>query len=387
MPQLHPKPKLTALLVFMGALVLAPAGFADDEQEKRQQLDQLSAEMGELKELLDDFKNQRSELQNSLQKSEVEIGNIQKKVQRIKQTLGDEQAELKSLQQNRQTLNQSRQQQQKLIEQQILAAYQIGQQKKLKVLLNQEQPDKLNRALIYYDYFNQARSEQIADYINVIDDLNQLEPQITAKTVSLAQAKALLDKEHQSLLARQQSREQNLAKINSSIKNKDQQLLQMNSDREELERLLAAVEQSLANIAIPSDYNPFTSQKGKLPWPTQGRHGNLFGGSRNNSSTRWQGINILASEGSQVQAIHHGRIVFADWFRGSGLLVIVDHGDGYMSLYAHNQSLFKQTGDWVSSGETIATVGNTGGQKLAGLYFEIRHNGKPTDPLQWCKKA
>jgi septal ring factor EnvC (AmiA/AmiB activator) len=369
------------------AITFATPVLADEEQEKRQQLEKLSSEMNELKKLLAEFKGQRSELQDSLQKSEVNIGDIQKKINDIKKKLNSEQTELKALQQNLQTLNQSKRSQEKYIEQQILAAYQIGQQKKIKVLLNQEQPEKLNRALTYYDYFNQARSEQINNYVAVINELNQLEPQITAKTVSLTQVKSQLDKEYKSLLSKQQSREKLLASINSSISSKDQQLIQLDKDRKELEKLLAAVEQTIANIAIPSDYNPFTSLKGKLPWPTKGKLSNTFGSRRNNSNTPWQGINIQANEGSEVQAIHHGRVVFADWFRGSGLLIIIDHGDGYMSLYAHNQSLYKEPGEWVNSGETIATVGNSGGQKLAGLYFEIRHNGQPTNPQLWCRKA
>ncbi|MDC3332982.1 peptidoglycan DD-metalloendopeptidase family protein, partial [bacterium] len=124
-----------------------------------------------------------------------------------------------------------------------------------------------------------------------------------------------------------------------------------------------------------------------MPWPTAGKLANSFGSKRNGTTLRWQGVNINARQGSDVKAIHYGRVVFADWFRGSGLLVIIDHGDGYMSLYGHNQSLLKSPGEWVIPGESIATVGNSGGQKSAGLYFEIRKNGKPTDPKRWCKRT
>ena len=134
-------------------------------------------------------------------------------------------------------------------------------------------------------------------------------------------------------------------------------------------------------------YQPFGKLKGKLPWPVVGKPSNRFGRYRNGTSLRWQGLTIPSTEGNRVEAIHSGRIVFADWLRGSGLLVIIDHGDGYMSLYAHNQSLLKEIGDWVNPGDTIATVGNSGGQQRSGLYFEIRHNGKPTDPKRWCKRV
>lgn len=360
---------------------------ADDADQKREQLHKLEKEMVELRKLLDEFKSQRSDLQNALRKSEIDIGKIQNQVRKIQEQLEKEQSELKSLQKQRGELQGAKHSQQKLIEQQILAAYQIGQQKKLKVLLNQEQPEKVTRALTYYDYFNQARSEQIETYTDIISELNSLEPRIAEKANRLTTAKQDLDQQHKRLLTRKNEREKNLARINSAIANKDQQLRQAAKDQRELERLLEAVEQTLANIRIPSDFRPFVHQKGKLHWPVSGRPLNRFGSRREGTNLRWQGVNIGAREGSTVKAIHHGRVVFADWLRGTGLLLIIDHGDGYMSLYAHNQSLLKETGDWVTAGESIATVGNSGGKTQAGLYFEIRHNGKPTDPRRWCKRA
>lgn len=382
---LHTIARLLVAIVF--AAGISSTTRADSETQTRQQLDQISTEVKKLNALLSEFKTQRSQLQRTLQKSEVDIGEIQKKVRTIQQQLQREQNELASLQQQRKQLNSDKAGQQKYIEQQIVAAYQVGQQKKVKVLLNQEQPEKITRVLSYYDYFNRARSEQIDAYAEIIHSLNSIEPKILAKTATLSQAKASLNDERDKLLSRKKQREMSLAKINSDIKNNDQRLKKMNQDREELEQLLAAVEQTIANIDIPTNYKPFASLKGKLPWPVNGKPGNRFGNRRNNTALLWQGLAISATEGSKVQAIHYGRIVFADWLRGSGLLVIIDHGDGYMSLYAHNQSLLKETGDWVNPGDIIATVGNSGGQLQASLYFEIRHNGKPTDPGRWCKRA
>lgn len=378
-----------AAAIFTATLLFGQSCYtmADENQKKRQQLEQLGAEMQELRTLLEQFKGHRSELQNSLQESEVDIGEIQKKVRSIQQQLEKEQSELKSLQKERDSLKEAKRKQQKYIGQQIKAAYQIGQQKKIKVLLNQEHPDKISRALTYYDYFNQARTEQIDAYVNIISDLNNIEPQIAQKANTLINARNELGLQHKKLLSGKKQRQRSLSKINAAIKSKDQRLRQAAKDRTELEELLAAVEQTLANIEIPSDYSPFKSLKGKLSWPVAGRPSNRFGSRRSNSSMRWQGVAIPATEGSEVNAIHHGRVVFADWFRGSGLLLIIDHGDGYMSLYAHNQSLLLEPGDWVDAGEVIATVGNSGGQKSAGLYFEIRHNGQPTDPKRWCKRA
>jgi septal ring factor EnvC (AmiA/AmiB activator) len=375
------------LCITVGALNTPLMVYADEETETRKQLQQLNKEISKLRNMLSGFKGQRSDLQTSLQKSEVDIGQVQKKINSIQQQLQTEQAQLQALQLKRKNLNGAKDEQKTFIEQQVLAAYQVGQQKKIKILLNQEQPDKVSRALTYYDYFNQARTEQIESYINIISELNVIEPKIIETTQQLSQAKKQLGEAHSTLLSSKKSREINLLKINSAIKNNDQRLQKINRDRLELEKLLAAVERTLSNISIPKDYQPFVKLKGKLPWPVAGKPSNRFGRYRSGTSLRWQGLTIPSKEGSRVEAIHSGRIVFADWLRGSGLLVIIDHGDGYMSLYAHNQSLLKEIGDWVNPGDTISTVGNSGGQQQSGLYFEIRHNGKPADPKHWCKRA
>jgi septal ring factor EnvC (AmiA/AmiB activator) len=159
----------------------------------------------------------------------------------------------------------------------------------------------------------------------------------------------------------------------------------MEQNRKELEKLVAAIEKAVANLEVPDDYQPFKAARGTMPWPIGGKRANSFGRPRNEGKMRWQGVTIPASEGDSVKAIHHGRVVYADWLRGSGLLMIIDHGEGYMSLYAHNQSLLREVGEWVSAGTPISTVGNSGGQEQSALYFEIRHQGKPTNPTKWCK--
>jgi septal ring factor EnvC (AmiA/AmiB activator) len=159
----------------------------------------------------------------------------------------------------------------------------------------------------------------------------------------------------------------------------------MAEDQEELQRLLELIEQAVADLEVPAEYQAFEAFRGQLPWPVAGRASNRFGARRGQGTLRWQGLVIPAEEGSTVNAIHHGRVVFADWFRGSGLLLIIDHGDGFMSLYAHNEALLREVGEWVSAGAAVATVGNSGGRAEPGLYFEIRKDGKPTDPVAWLR--
>ena len=184
-----------------------------------------------------------------------------------------------------------------------------------------------------------------------------------------------------------QQRQRDLGLLNKAIRGKDARLQKMAADREELERLLEVIEQAVAELQIPMEFQDFASQKGAMYWPVTGKPSNRFGGRRAGSQMRWRGLVIPAEEGSRVASIHHGRVVFADWFRGSGLLLIIDHGDGYMSLYAHNQALLRDVGEWVSGGSPVAMVGNSGGQQEAALYFEIRHDGKPINPDAWMSRG
>ena len=141
----------------------------------------------------------------------------------------------------------------------------------------------------------------------------------------------------------------------------------------------------LADIpSSPSESRPFSSLKGKLPWPVKGSFLGRFGQSKNTGDLKWNGVLIKAKLGTPVRVISHGRVAFSDWLQGFGFITIIDHGDGYMSLYGHSESLFKQTGDWVQAGEVIATVGDSGGQPISGVYFEIRSRGKPVNPSKWC---
>ena len=158
----------------------------------------------------------------------------------------------------------------------------------------------------------------------------------------------------------------------------------MERDKIEIELLLDELQNSLADIPLDAEREPFANRKGQLIWPLNGSLINAFGTKHSLGDLTWEGVTIGATAGADIRAIHHGRVIFADWFNTSGLLLIIDHGDGYMSLYAHNQELFKTVGEWVASGEVIAAAGNTGGQREPSLYFEIRRNGRAENPVNWC---
>ncbi len=369
-------------------LALASGALAQQtsEADYQDRLQKLKGMIEKLNKELKSVKGERNDLRDQLQKSETEIGELLKDIDRIKTDLKQHQTQLKDLQQQRQQLDGSRRDQQKHIAQQVNAAYRLGQQSNIKLMLNQESPERVSRMLRYYDYFINARAEKINAYLDTINELDQIQPRIQQKTDALAKNKQNLQRRHRQLSGQQQSRKRTLAKLNQTITSKDAQLRKLAEDRERLQHLLSQVAEAIANLPLPRDSQPFVRTKGRLPWPTKGRIQHRFGSSRVSGKLKWDGVLIQAPAGRSVKAVHHGRVVFADYLRGQGLLLIIDHGNGYMSLYAHNQSLLREAGDWVETGETIAAVGNSGGRQQAGLYFEIRHQGKPTDPSRWLKR-
>ncbi|GAA5315800.1 MAG: murein hydrolase activator EnvC [Candidatus Pelagadaptatus aseana] len=376
---------ITLLTILM--LPLAAQAQGDlSEAEYQAKLNELQATIKELKTELEKVKSSRDNLENNLQGTEVNIGELHKKIERLKGELASQKKQLTQLKHQRSELQQQQQQQQQRIAEHINAAHRLGQQSQLKLLLNQQHPDQVARTLKYYEYFLEARSEKIDAYLAVISELDTLEPKIQAKTRQLEQSKRSLEGQHQQLRNQQQERLGTLTKLKQSIASKDQQLKKLDRDKRQLQQLLEEVTAAIANLNLSSDGEPFAKRKGKMKLPARGKIANRYGSHRLSGKLKWEGLEIKASEGSSVSAIHHGRVVFSDYLRGHGLLIIIDHGDDYMSLYANNQTLLKDIGDWVSSGEEIAKVGNSGGKGSSGLYFEIRLQGKPVNPNLWCKR-
>ena len=372
-------------------LVLLLAGTAGavrgepDEHETRGKLEKLQAEIKRISREISADSERQNSIQQELRSAEVELGSLQRDTTANERAIAASEEELSSLQQQRGELEQARDAQQARIALELKTAWQLGQQSQVKVLLNQESPHTVARAMAYYRYFFQARNELVASYRATLSQLQQLEERIAATLDQLAVQQATLEEQKAQLATAQAARAETLAKLSDSIHSKAEELKQMEQNRKELEDLVAAIEKAVADLEVPDDYQPFKSAQGKMPWPLGGKRANSYGRPRNDGKMRWQGVTIPAKEGAQVTAIHHGRVVYADWLRGSGLLMIVDHGDGYMSLYAHNQTLLREVGEWVGAGTPISTVGNSGGQERSALYFEIRHQGKPTNPTGWCK--
>ena len=379
---------LAVALLGLGLAIAGPVGGQSEqasEQETRARLERLQRDIKEINAEISRDNKRKSKLQEQLRQAEVELGELQRDIAANQRAVAASEAELDGLQAQREELEEARNAQQARIALELKTAWQMGQQGQVKVLLNQEDPHTVARAMAYYQYFFRARNDLVGQYRETLEDLRVLEERIAGTLDQLAAQQAELEQQQAQLVTAQAAREATVASLSTSIESKAEKLKQLEQDRKELEKLLEAIARAVADLEVPEHYQPFKAARGKMPWPLAAKRVNNFGRPRNEGKMRWQGVTIPAREGSKVNAIHHGRVVYADWLRGSGLLLIIDHGDGYMSLYAHNQSLLREVGEWVKAGTPISTVGNSGGQEQAALYFEIRHQGKPVNPASWCR--
>lgn len=392
-----PASALLVLAVFLlcvpaPAPVAAAAGAAAgaEEKDKAAKLEVLRRTIKELRTSLDKARGQQAELRGQLRDAEVSIGTLSQSSRKLEKELRQKDAELRGLRARRDEVNAALEQQRRALAQQILAGYAMGREGHLKIILSQRDPSSVGRMLTYYDYLNRARAARIEEIDHRLAEIGVLEHAIAQQAETLEQLHGEQARQLQALRESRGARRQILVKLDGEIKTKQQKLEALLQDERNLSELLIKLRRALAEIPAdrppgPGDSSPFASHKGKLSWPARGKITARYGASRQVGSLTWRGVVIGAEEGGEVRAIYRGRVAFADWLRGFGLLIIVDHGDGYMSLYGHNQSLAKNVGDWVERGEAIATVGNSGGQDSPGLYFEIRHNGVPDNPLRWCR--
>ncbi|WP_308365153.1 MULTISPECIES: peptidoglycan DD-metalloendopeptidase family protein [unclassified Microbulbifer] len=369
---------LTAVLA---ALLVLPAWAEEDQQARLREIKQ---RIESLQQELNQVRSQRDQLLKDLEENEKDISELHRRVDQIKNDMRSRTDKLRELKQEQQQLEESRRSMQRRVEQEIAAAYRLGRQEQIKLLLNQQDPQHIARQLRYHEYFLQERSRVIDDYLDTLAGLEAVSGNIRRERDTLdAERRQLQERENQLQVARR-ARQSTLDKLAARLADKSGELQQLQGDRSRLQRLVDEVGRAIASLVSPQDQQPFAKHRGRMQWPAKGRRANAYGQRRANGIT-WTGVTIRAPEGEPVRAIHRGRVVFSDYLRGQGMLLILDHGDGYMSLYGHNQSLTRSLGEWVERGDTIARVGDSGGLSQSGLYFEIRHRGKPQDPTIWCR--
>lgn len=371
---------IVSVLTLSMTLSLSSLSFADDKQQAR--LDDLKRSITSLEKKLIASDKEKNSLQSELKKVEIEASQINRSLRQLRKKITDSEKKLSSLDKQEVELQNNIALQSGAIVDQISAAYKLGNQEPIKLLLNQEDPQKIARVFKYYGYFLQARTEKIQRYMADVDKLSEVIEDINRQKLELTKSRAELESGQKKLRGQVKKRSDTLSKLQASLRTDKKKLGSLQKERGKLEEILSAVEEAVTDMKLPKNYQPFVSRKGKLKWPLKGRVAHSYGSPRS-GELRWEGWLISAKAGAAVNAVHNGRVVFSNYLRGFGLLIILDHGDGYMTLYAHNQELLKDTGDWVQSSETVARAGDTGGLSKPALYFEIRKQGKPADPKSW----
>jgi|TARA_B110000259_G_scaffold2184_1_gene2593 septal ring factor EnvC (AmiA/AmiB activator) len=368
------------------ALLLLPlqATAAEDEKTK---LADLKSAISSLEKQLNKRDKNKNKLVAELKDNEIAASASSKKIRQLNQKINTRGAKLVDLGRQQGELKAGIKKQNSAVSEQLATAYKMGSQEPIKLLLNQEDPQQLARLFKYYNYVLDARNEKIAQYIGDIEQLSALQTQVVEERRLLDSAKAELQQDQQQLLANNKRRQTTLQQLNASLQSDKSKLDKLLKQRSALEELLKNVRGVVKKMALttPPGGQSFASQKGALSWPLKGKVAHSFG-SKRSGSLRWDGWLIGAKIGEPVAAVHDGQVIFSNYMRGFGLLIILNHGDGYMSLYAHNEELLKDTGDWVLSSETIARAGDTGGLNQPALYFEIRKEGQPADPKKWLGK-
>jgi septal ring factor EnvC (AmiA/AmiB activator) len=377
---------LLALLTASLLITAKSALPAPDATEKAQELKALRTRIQSLQDTLESDRKKKSRAEQDLHEVERHISAASRALRNIENDLKLNRRQLDELRDSKQQQASELKRQRDRLAAEVRAAYAMGRQQQVKLLLNQEQPSAISRMMVYFRYASRARNEQIDSYRRALSRLEEIEASIQQKSEHLTQLHKEQEKESKHLQEQKQARERLVIRLAKQLESRGDELKRLKADEQQLQELVYSLQELLADIPADTagEHKPFKTQKGKLPWPARGRLAVRFGSPRGGTGLKWQGVMITAPEGGNVRAVLQGRVAFADWMRGFGLLLIIDHGEGYMSLYGHNQALYKEVGEWVDTGEVVATLGTSGGQMDSGLYFELRHNGRPINPSGWC---
>ena len=369
------------LLLFL----LLPALAWGESAPSKAQLKQLKERISELSAAQNRELRKRDSVQADLREAELRISRLSREQRSLEQQADKARQRLAELEQEQAQLAREKQTQLRWLAKTVRASYQAGRQERIKLLLNQEQPDQIARLLRYQEYYQRARSQRLQLVNGELDELMAVSLRVEQARRTMLDKRSEMQQHANKLQEAQKNRQQTLASLNRSLDDRSTSLSQLKRDQQQLEKLLSDMQRSLDDIPADLGGKPFGKLAGKLPWPVQGSIGTRYNSARE-GALRWQGVILNAPAGTPVRAVYAGRVVFADWLRGYGLLTIVDHGNGYLTLYGYNQSLLREVGEWVSAGDSLALAGNSGGNRASGLYFEIRHRGKAVNPTRWCNR-
>lgn len=369
-------------------ILVSPTVFGDDEEVtriKEQELEEVRERISELKISMDRAAERRDQVTADLQEAEVEIAEKRTRLTALEREREHTERQRAELEVSIATREAELEAEVGELGDQLRAAYMSGNQERLQLLLNQQDPAELGRMMAYYRYLNDYRQQNIEIVTDRITELAELHSQVAAEEARLVTIAEERTAELARLTAAQERRRTLLASLQQQLADEGQEIERLAAEEQDLARLIDELRTILSDYPISSE-EPFAEHRGRLTWPVAGTLVHDFGQPRVGGGLRWNGVVLEAPRGREVRAVYHGRVAFADWLAGMGLLVIVDHGDGYMSLYGYNETTLKNAGDWVAPGDVIATVGDSGGQQRTALYFEIRRGTDPLDPGAWATR-
>jgi len=375
------RPLLAAAAGALLALLAAAPGAADRDPEK--ELRQVRERIEDLQRAVRRDTDRRDTLAGQLRDAEENVRGARARLRDVRKRLADSDARLEALTTERERHERALAEQRSALASQLRAAYMGGREEQLKLLLSQEDPAAFGRMMVYYSYLGRARAGKIQEIQSLVATLEAALAEENAERERLASLEADSRRELSAVDTARAERTRALRAVNAQIRNQSDSIAKLKREAAALEKLLADLRKALRDLP-PAGGQAFEKVRGRLSWPVPGKITARFGQPRG-GGLRWNGVMIETGRGSEVRALYDGRIAYADWLPGMGLLLIIDHG-GYMSLYAHNEQLFKSAGDRVEGGEVVATVGDSGGRSQPGLYLEIRRGAQPVDPVPWFRR-
>jgi len=367
-----------------GLVAHSPRVAAQDASKQEADLKKIRTRIDSIRQTIQADSKRRDTLAGQLQEADVEIRNARAQSADLRKQREASEAQLADLQRERAQIENQIAKQRSALAAELRAAYINGREEQLKLLLNQQDPAEMERMLTYYGYFGRARAERI-DAIGVqLRRLNELSTQMEAETTRLRQLEQAQQAQVARLADARKRRAQTLASVQSKLKTRNDQLAALQRQAATLERLLDELRSATDDFPAFTG-RPFEQLRGRLPWPVKGKLAARFGSLRAGGPLKWEGVLIESASGTQARAPAPGRVIYSDWLNGMGFLVVLDHGDGYLSLYGHNEQLYRQVGDTVAAGDVLGDVADRGGGK-GELYMEIRKGKRPMDPERWLRK-
>jgi murein hydrolase activator len=373
------KQGLVLFLYLILIVIMNQKGIAQESTDEK--LSNVKSAINQQKTTIKQVGSKRQKLLSQLKKDDLAIANIIKKLNKTNNSLKKTKKRLNELVKEKSQITHEKKQQETALAKQLRTAYSTGHHDYLKLILNQQDPGSVQRTVTYYQYLNKARIKEIDQYKKTITQLVEITNQQKQQAEQLQTLEREQIQQKTSLESNKEQRQTTVAQLNKQLLNSKQRLVKLEEEEADLVAALSRIAQ-LSKQEV--DLTGLSKLKRKLSWPVKGKINRSFG-SRKQDYLKWKGVLMTAPLGRQVKTIHNGTVLFSDWLKGYGLVTVIDHGEGYMSLYGHNQALLKSVGERVETGEPIALVGQSGGQSQSALYFEIRYNGQAVNPKLWCR--